>query len=145
MQCCICVCSCIHTQTVVCRCYCTVDTASICSWITGVTCGTFISSAHYCVFNTCATCWTVLHFLCSKTSFSSQWKDVGVFTISALGYLRENMGDEIPSALPATYILSLVSAHPTPILLPFSLFAKSCLCQTFICILFGRNVITQPL
>lgn len=32
------------------------------------------------------------------------------------------MGDEIPSALPATYFFPLVSTHPTPILLPFSLY-----------------------
>lgn len=31
------------------------------------------------------------------------------------------MGDEISSALPASYFLSLVSAHPTPILLPLFL------------------------
>lgn len=31
------------------------------------------------------------------------------------------MGDELSSALPASYFLSLVSAHPTPILLPLFL------------------------
>lgn len=52
-----------------------------------------LSSSRLCVFNTCTACWnTPTHavalsytYLCSRTSFSSLWKDVGVFTISALG------------------------------------------------------------
>lgn len=93
------------SQTVVCRCCCTLTTTRlICH----------LSMANISVFNT--TCWTVLsryrcivlHFLCPKTSFSSRWKDVGVFTISALGYWGKIWGMNFSSALPATYFLPIV-------------------------------------
>lgn len=110
---------------------------SLALWITGVTRGTFICLALSCVFNMCPNCWTVRSgselrcptiSLCStRTSFSAQWKDVGVFTISALGYLRGKIWGVsqyiyIP-ALPAPHILSLVGAFsPNLILLPLFFF-----------------------
>ncbi len=41
-----------------------------------------------------------------------------VFLQSLPWVTEENMGDEISSALPATYFFPLVSAYPTPILSP---------------------------
>lgn len=72
-----------------------------------------------------------------KNIFQLTVKRCWCFYNLCLGLLRENMGDEISSALPATYFFPLVSSHPTPILLPlffiyllyiyFSLFLTSCL------------------
>lgn len=93
---------------------------SLALWITGVTRGTFICLALSCVFNMCPNCWTVrsgseLHCptisLCStRTSFSTQWKDVGVFTISALGYLR----GKIWGVSQYIYPCPSCSPHPVP-------------------------------
>lgn len=83
---------------------------SLALWITGVTRGTFICPALDCVFNMCSSCWTVrsgseLHcptisLRSTRTSFSAQWKDVGVFTISALGYLKGNIWGSKYRSLP---------------------------------------------
>lgn len=73
----------------------------------------------------------------SKNIFQLRVKRCWCFYNLCLGLLRENMGDELSSALPSTYFFPLVSIHPTPILLPlffiyllyiyFSLFLTSCL------------------
>lgn len=74
----------------------------------------------------------VPHFLCSKTSFSSRWKDVGVFTISALGYWGKIWGMKylLPYPLPTSFSYS----HPTPILLAL----------LYYYIIIGCNIATSP-
>lgn len=137
------VCCCIHSDSVVCRCYCTLSTASIGFWITGVTLWhTYLLSSPLWVQH--------VHNLLNhveliqlhrpalsvfKNIFQLSMKRCWCFYNLCLGLLRENMGDERSSALPATYFLSLVSTRPTHILLPLFFIYNCISIFLFVCLI----------
>lgn len=91
-------------------------------WLAGVTRGTSVCSAHDRAFNTC---WTVSsrccgHIIVSHTFCVPLRKHLSALSEKMLVFLQslpwviekgENTGDEISSALPATYFFLLVRAH----------------------------------
>lgn len=130
--CSICVCSRVLSQTVVCRCCSTVTTTSYWSWLT-FWCDFLMAHLSVKVPSLCVqhvhNLWKhveskQLHcpmLSVFKNIFQLSMKRCWCFYNLCLALLRENMGDEISSGLPATYFFPLVRTHPTHILLPIFL------------------------